>query len=360
MKFFTAILLPIGVFSHAAMIFPRARNVETSHTCPTCANGPSVCGAGSGSQWHADEPAANLKNSIYTSKAPVKLVAGGMIEVELQFSAAHMGHFVVELCANPGDEITNECFTRLERDPTDNRFGPYLAETPEVFYLPENSCVQTFLNDKALLARFIMPEGVSSEHAILRFHWQSGNSCDASKHAWIQTVDPTIREWSNILYGNDCRAATSNLWAVCGEDCPNLDCRGEQFRNCADVEIIDGDKSTIVRSGVPYPGAPESGPAPGSPRSTLPPRSSTTTSTSTTTTFKEEGPKQTPPSDGPSEIDNCVNTIDAVQEHYVGLCQEYCRQYADPSSFGRTWCDAAGVPNDLLACVRTHQSSVCK
>lgn len=231
---------------HAAMNFPLTRNVLIPHDCSTCANeGQSVCG-GLG-QWKANNVEASKLNSVYTTPL-TNLVAGGKVDIELFFKQAHKGHFALELCANPESTITETCFKRLDRDPSDTRYSPYLPEVADHFFLPENTCLTSGITEmNPLRARFLIPDTTISEHAVLRWYWQTGNSCDSSLYNKRDPLTP-VHEWSAQINGRTCRSAISNIGILCGDDCPRKPCRMEQWKNCADVKIVKGDKSQTVTS----------------------------------------------------------------------------------------------------------------
>lgn len=239
------------VSGHAAMMFPMSRNTHINHECATCANGPSVCGSAVvvGSeikgQWMADTPLTEKLVSKYTTPM-TRLIAGGKLETAFYFSAPHYGHFVVELCQQPKAKITEECFVRLKRDPTDDRYGAYHAKTPEILFLPDNKCTEGLTNKTPMRARWLIPDGSLSEHAIIRWVWQSGNSCDSSPYNHFNSEPSSVQSWAKTLHGRECTSAISQIGMSCGSNCPTLECEGEQFRNCGDVQIVLGDKSTVV------------------------------------------------------------------------------------------------------------------
>eukprot|EP01053_Blabericola_migrator_P003725 Blabericola_migrator_1__3724@NODE_2114_length_3249_cov_615_548397_g1339_i0_p2_GENE_NODE_2114_length_3249_cov_615_548397_g1339_i0NODE_2114_length_3249_cov_615_548397_g1339_i0_p2_ORF_typecomplete_len401_score43_49LPMO_10/PF03067_15/3_9e22LPMO_10/PF03067_15/3_1e03KAR9/PF08580_10/6_2_NODE_2114_length_3249_cov_615_548397_g1339_i019993201 len=222
--------------AHGAMISPQSRNMKTTHYCPQCANGSGVCGAGSDGQWPADTSASAQLDGSYTTSL-TSLTPGGTVEVEVYITAAHMGHFVVELCPNPGSTITDDCFTtRLERDPTDERYAPYLSSDPTVTPFVDNSCATTFTQSSPLKVRYLVPNNISSNHAILRWYWQTGNSCKSMK------MPSSASSWSASINGQTCKIPSSSA-SSCGSNCPTSSCSGEQFKNCADVKISGSSSS---------------------------------------------------------------------------------------------------------------------
>eukprot|EP01055_Gregarina_sp_Pseudo9_P000825 Gregarina_sp_Pseudo_9__824@NODE_1527_length_1523_cov_268_074798_g1415_i0_p1_GENE_NODE_1527_length_1523_cov_268_074798_g1415_i0NODE_1527_length_1523_cov_268_074798_g1415_i0_p1_ORF_typecomplete_len412_score108_05LPMO_10/PF03067_15/6_8e20LPMO_10/PF03067_15/1_1e04DUF4643/PF15485_6/0_15SDA1/PF05285_12/7_7_NODE_1527_length_1523_cov_268_074798_g1415_i01121347 len=237
---------------HGAMQFPETRNVFKSHYCPQCANGSGVCGAGGSTQWPADSSASAKLNSEYTTSL-TELVAGGMVEVEVYLTAVHQGHFALELCANPGSTISEDCFVRLERDPTDTRFSAFASSAPWAAIFPENGCASSFTTSSPMKVRFVLPAGVSSDHAVLRWYWQSGNSCDSMSET-SKDAPSEVKQWSANINGKSCKAAISQSGRLCGDQCPNASCTNEQFKNCADVKIVTGDSNVIVTSSGKQPG----------------------------------------------------------------------------------------------------------
>eukprot|EP01057_Protomagalhaensia_wolfi_P000544 Protomagalhaensia_wolfi_Nauph_80__543@NODE_1307_length_1595_cov_1196_195373_g1010_i0_p1_GENE_NODE_1307_length_1595_cov_1196_195373_g1010_i0NODE_1307_length_1595_cov_1196_195373_g1010_i0_p1_ORF_typecomplete_len345_score54_10LPMO_10/PF03067_15/5e20_NODE_1307_length_1595_cov_1196_195373_g1010_i03791413 len=229
---------------HGAMQFPKARNVLSSHYCPQCANGPSVCGSGGDSQWPADDSGASKLNGDYTTPL-TQLYAGGLVEVEVFITAAHLGHFAVELCANPGSKITEDCFVKLERDPTDTRFSPYIDSSPWAAPFPDNSCATTFTQGSPMKVRFKVPSGVVSDHAVIRWYWQTGNSCAALPETTSGKTPSSVTKWSATINGRKCSVKTSSA-SSCGSKCPHAGCANEQFKNCADVKILAASGSNQV------------------------------------------------------------------------------------------------------------------
>lgn len=347
---FGAALLDL-VSGHATMSFPPARNYVTQYNCPTCANGPSVCGSGPGSQWPADDVAASSLRSSFTTPK-VQLVAGGKVQIEAFFSAPHGGFFVLELCPNPGEIITDDCFARLERVETDRTYGPYVASKPTHFFLPDNTCVGKLMERTPLKALFKIPEGVTSDHAILRWTWQSGNSCDATPEQFAQSLDPAISSWKNRLNGIECKAATSNMWSPCGDDCPNSDCLGERFHTCSDVAVVTGDASTTVTSlnAMTEKGPYEKPSAPGGSSG------SGMGGGMGSGNAEESEPAPTFIPTGDSAIDKCKSQVRGLSPQWQTLCQDYCAEYAKPDSFGHLWCSQRGL-TDLYDCVSQFQAA---
>eukprot|EP01054_Gregarina_sp_Poly1_P008520 Gregarina_sp_Poly_1__8519@NODE_502_length_7877_cov_467_844558_g402_i0_p2_GENE_NODE_502_length_7877_cov_467_844558_g402_i0NODE_502_length_7877_cov_467_844558_g402_i0_p2_ORF_typecomplete_len486_score49_75LPMO_10/PF03067_15/4_9e17LPMO_10/PF03067_15/1_8e04SDA1/PF05285_12/0_59GCIP/PF13324_6/1_9Sigma70_ner/PF04546_13/1_5Hid1/PF12722_7/3_7Nop14/PF04147_12/3_5_NODE_502_length_7877_cov_467_844558_g402_i042145671 len=240
-----ALVLVDEVAGHGAMKFPVTRNVHISHYCPQCANGSNSCGAGGNTQWPADPADSVALNGGYTTPL-TELVAGGMVEVEVFLTAAHQGHFALELCVSPGSTITDDCFVRLQRDPDDTRFTPYASSASWAAIFPENGCATTFSQNAPMKVRFIVPNSVS-DHAVLRWYWQSGNSCDSLPET-SNEAPSAVTNWSASINGKSCKASISRSGRLCGSGCPHSGCTNEQFKNCADVRIVTGDSNVIVTS----------------------------------------------------------------------------------------------------------------
>lgn len=183
----------------------------------------------------------------YTVNPMVKLVAGGKVEVQTWFTAVHMGAFVVEMCLDPGETIVEEWFERLQRDPTDTSLSPYIKHYPDTFFLLEDACMINASYDNPLKSRWLIPKQVTP-HAILRYYWQTGNSCSANPASSAMTANPVLFNWTTVFKGRRCRLAIS-VTPPCGDDCPNKSCLGEQFKNCADVVIdANGDPNNVITS----------------------------------------------------------------------------------------------------------------
>eukprot|EP01055_Gregarina_sp_Pseudo9_P003711 Gregarina_sp_Pseudo_9__3710@NODE_385_length_2977_cov_40_988428_g363_i0_p1_GENE_NODE_385_length_2977_cov_40_988428_g363_i0NODE_385_length_2977_cov_40_988428_g363_i0_p1_ORF_typecomplete_len438_score36_08LPMO_10/PF03067_15/1_1e08LPMO_10/PF03067_15/2_4e03_NODE_385_length_2977_cov_40_988428_g363_i014852798 len=236
MKVTSFSLLLASVAGHGGMKFPVTRNLVHSHFCPHCANGDGVCGNGRGSQWTVLDEAASLHGSHESPRTI--LYSGGTIEVELWVTVGHKGIFTLELCANPGDTITSDCFKRLERDPSDERVSPYLDAYPDIVFMLDDECMTRATFDSPARVRFLIPETQPfAEHAILRMFWNTGHQCSPHRATTADAVDPRIDRFETDFNGVVCKTAVSNS-GLCGEDCPNSKCGGEKFINCADVVVL--------------------------------------------------------------------------------------------------------------------------
>lgn len=226
------------------MEFPLSRNVNSY--CPQCANGFGVCGNGLSSQWNDSmEPSNRLSSTV---EQMTVLYAGGSITIGIYIMASAGGVAVLELCTNPGDVIEESCFKRLERDPGDVKMSPYLDNLPtHLWFTTDTRCtdIHTPAMGNPLRFTFKIPDDAVSEHAILRFNWQTSTSCCAHPSICDATFDDRLKGfgYKELIDGEEVLCTLEpSLSPPCGGDCPNAKDFGcnvsnSFIRNCADVVI---------------------------------------------------------------------------------------------------------------------------
>ena len=203
--------------AHGMMTSPRSRNViHNSDWCPQCLNagGPFVMYDGNskrygvcGDPWNGERK--HEVGGVFSWKQgdPVQatVAQGGSLAVSVVLTANHKGRFRVEACAlpNPGGveqeraALVETCFVPLRR----------LDDDEIHTYVPSN------VNSFDITYR-IPRDFPPSDRAVVRWWYQSGNSC--------QVADtPTAYSTPGL--------------SICGSDSAP---KPEEFMNCADVRIV--------------------------------------------------------------------------------------------------------------------------
>lgn len=181
--------------AHGYLVEPPARNVQrNSDYCPQCLNGPGVCGDPRGQLNH--EPFGKYASPPIIA---AKYSAGSKLKAKMIITANHQGRWSLELCplknTSPKAERSAipKCFKRLEL--ADGK-GQYV-------YIPSSASTSS--------ATFRLPKGVKCERCVLRWVWETSNSCNPKGMP---------KAYSN-QYIDTCRRPQD----------------GEQFRNCGDIQI---------------------------------------------------------------------------------------------------------------------------
>eukprot|EP01054_Gregarina_sp_Poly1_P004896 Gregarina_sp_Poly_1__4895@NODE_25_length_19863_cov_179_262730_g23_i0_p7_GENE_NODE_25_length_19863_cov_179_262730_g23_i0NODE_25_length_19863_cov_179_262730_g23_i0_p7_ORF_typecomplete_len374_score13_63_NODE_25_length_19863_cov_179_262730_g23_i072848405 len=316
--------------------FPSPRNVGSS--CEHCATGASVCGNGANSHWNASWEPSN-KMSATISYMTV-LYENSVLTVGLYIKASPGGTFVLELCEDPGEVIEESCFKRLQRDPTDTKRSPIISTRPEVVWVTTSEkCVYSHKPelDNPMFFKFLIPDNIQSDHAILRFNWQMSIACCPHKYLCADTYHSDLASFSTVDNGHLCMIASmAPEIQVCGDDCPNNREAGclldyTYIRNCADVRIkspsdctqSNGDCTWTdrdVAEVVSFPG---------------------TCGSSLT-----------------GVLADCENIVAATKEDFQ-LCVRLCHSiFSDPQGSAAFWCRLAGNC-DLLSCTAAYSYGKC-
>ncbi len=184
----------VGGMCHGYLAEPAARNVQrNSDYCPHCLSGPEVCGDPAGQHHHE-------AFGKYGSSPRVKtFTAGGVLSARVLITTNHMGRWSLELCRlrNPSPSferlaLRRGCFKKLKL----TKGGTYVYLSPSA---------------SSSVATFRLPRGSRCRRCVLRWVWETGNSC-------------TPR-------GTPRRYAGPGL-SPCGKYIA-----GERFTNCADIRI---------------------------------------------------------------------------------------------------------------------------
>lgn len=185
-----------GATCHGFLATPAARNVQhNSDYCPQCLNGPGVCG---------DQRGRHDHEAYGKHASPPRIAetygAGGLLKAHVVFTANHWGRWSLSLCDLPDPSPRTEratvrgCFKRLK-----------LAEGGSFVYLPPSASSSS--------AVFRLPRGVRCERCVVRWSYETGNSCTPP--------------------GTPHQHAGPGL-SVCGASGAPA---GEEFTNCADIRI---------------------------------------------------------------------------------------------------------------------------
>ncbi|CAE7347643.1 unnamed protein product [Symbiodinium natans] len=236
------------------MVEPAARNVDSGPKngyCPHCGNGNGICG--DGNQWPSDS------NYVNAGGPPVRTwTSGTIVEVTIRITAHHKGHFEFSVCEQQiSSSLANaqSCLDKwiLERaspqeagltdcGSNDRRAGcqPLDTRHPERFYLPPGG----FSPSGQDLHTFYLkvPVGLQCTACTLQWRWWSANSCIPA---------PDYGCFAQELSSNGYRPSD---WGV-GNTCPGGGCNrcgcGEEFRNCADIQIVSGGGTTATVTSAP-------------------------------------------------------------------------------------------------------------
>jgi len=250
--FFALTSVPIA-FGHGHLGKPQARNFpagDRNAYCPHCGNGQAnVCG--DGGQWPSKSNYLDFYNGPQAT-----YVAGRSVEFEITVTAHHKGHFEFSIC----DEIISssttapqECLNRMvlqrvapeqsysDCTPNDERGDcqPLDERHPERWYLPPPS------SKNVHAMRFQLPMDLMCESCTLQWRYWTANSC-------VPKVDYKCYFDAIRSKGWNSQAWCGGLCGGCGET--SVQCNGEEFRNCADIEVTlsDGaDATTTLRTGSP-------------------------------------------------------------------------------------------------------------
>lgn len=177
---------------HGFLALPAARNVQHWSTwCPQCLNGPGICGDPAGEH---DHEATGMYGSPPRIAGTYK--SGGTLKARVVITANHKGRWGLEVCKlDPGRRERRACFKPLHRA---DGGGPYV-------YLPPSASES--------IATFRLPKALRCKRCVLRWHWETGNSCNPR--------------------GTPRRHATPGLLTCGARGAPAM----ETFTNCADVRI---------------------------------------------------------------------------------------------------------------------------
>lgn len=357
----TALYLTSTAHGHGAQIFPITRNYAHPEGVFSGASGIGVCGSGPGSQWIAEDLGASFLLSPYGSPLTV-IKSGGRLQIEVVVHTPLGGHFVLELCPLPHPVIKEDCFVRLERDEVDQRHSPYVHAAPSSFFMPVNRCAEgTLTSLTSLKAIYKIPPGLVSEHAILRWTWQSGEVCDSSPFNSVfenysaKLGATSVKNWIGTINLAACESKLGTAGVPCGLDCPNPTCTGRQFKNCADVKIEPASVEELVTSAnaVIQPALP---PPPEDLTTTAPAPTTDPTTIQTLATTASESTGTTEPG-APTEMQKCLSSVKGVDTDHDQYCRDQCDLYLTPGKVGHAWCESAQLTHNLTECLLQQQTA---
>jgi hypothetical protein len=278
---------------HAYLFEPVSRNMAHSGgNCPHCgqgggvsivkerANGNWPTKDAYGSHGLCGNPFQNqavtpLQQELYlvqTTESQRTYTAGSSVGFLIYISTHHMGHFEFRICDHKLDSSLasyqegQECLDQwvLERVPPEEAYGdcivndargdcqPVDENHPGRWYLPPESMMETTpgigwsaeaietFNANGGSGNFYfmwykIPEGLACTHCTMQWYWASGNNClyDADYFAYFSSMKAL--GWNAELWS----AFSVAGWATCDNRCcGNAGLWGEEFWNCADIEVI--------------------------------------------------------------------------------------------------------------------------
>ena len=262
------------VTSHGFLSTPRSRNllayedrsyypVTSDHPepedCPNCLNRGgtlSRCGIinpGTTEERNYDTPKNALGEPMHTNIQST-YIANSVIDVEVQLTAHHRGHFVFSACpiSNTTTIPTQECFDAYPLTfISDTLYGANVdTNHPErVYVAPDSipnkvySTKENFHNAMVFQYKLQLPHNLTGDLVLLQWYYVASNSAcihkGYSSYSWPEewlTTNSSSTEWnqvSNVAMG----------MTTCDEVLPP-DGNGipEQFWNCAEIRILNEDQ----------------------------------------------------------------------------------------------------------------------
>jgi hypothetical protein len=208
--------------AHGFLAEPKARNViANSNYCPHClaAGGPGMTYAG-GRVWpnalhgvcgdpHAGPLDHEAGGKFATGAVAARYVRGQRITIRVRITAPHGGRFSFGLCPVPdgaGDAAERAAVTQRCLDA--NKLTNVEDGTPYWWF--GKKPVGEYAMD------FRLPPAVTCKRCVLQWHYETGNSCN--------------------IPGTPAQHLMSPGMTPCNQS-PNM----EEFWNCADVSIADGE-----------------------------------------------------------------------------------------------------------------------
>eukprot|EP00931_Biecheleriopsis_adriatica_P077834 TRINITY_DN5131_c0_g1_i4.p1 TRINITY_DN5131_c0_g1~~TRINITY_DN5131_c0_g1_i4.p1 ORF type:complete len:940 (-),score=148.59 TRINITY_DN5131_c0_g1_i4:208-3027(-) len=266
---------------HSYLANPPARNVVAQDSCMHClqAGGPDKVSARGEGVWPtrlapgshglcgdpkqgAEVTPFNEEPFLKTGAIQAEYTAGSVVELQIDVSTHHMGHYEFRICnksldpavfANAAEGQACLDLWLLQRAPpaTDCQVNgpadcqPIDDRHPERWYLPPLSAGKTHV------MRYVIPAGLSCEHCTLQWYWATGNSC-----LYDEDYIPYFKHMQSLGWDASAWAPWAvESWATkknvaCGPDGKGT--FGEEFWNCADIKVNAGD-STPVPAPAPTP-----------------------------------------------------------------------------------------------------------
>ncbi|CAK0798945.1 unnamed protein product, partial [Prorocentrum cordatum] len=264
-------LLPALASGHAFLTKPEMRggayeNVGNGY-CPQCLGS-------------TDLPMATCGNAHFLDAVgPVtELRAGELAEFVITVTAHHKGHFVFRLCgqrldSQAGDyQAQEECLNEhvlsrarpeevhvdCQKDDPRGDCQPYDEANPGHWYLPPHN--GSHLTRTQHRFHYWIPADLTCESCTLQWWWMSANSCTPHPDAYRCYFKEMERQ------GWDARAWCDGVVCSYQGECPaeqggSVLC-GEQFKNCADVRVVEGGGASAGPTPAPSPTEPPETPEP--------------------------------------------------------------------------------------------------
>eukprot|EP00440_Ansanella_granifera_P072817 gb/GFBE01079022.1/.p1 GENE.gb/GFBE01079022.1/~~gb/GFBE01079022.1/.p1 ORF type:complete len:433 (+),score=58.75 gb/GFBE01079022.1/:1-1299(+) len=242
--------LPITCWGHITLMEPPARNAisgDRNSYCPSCGNGPDVCG--DGGQWPADSDYLNF----YDGPQRV-FTAGQLVKFEVAVIAHHRGHYEISVCDQPiNSSLTDaqacldrhvlqraqpeEVFSDCQVDDARGDCQPYLASQAERWYLPGAS------KGMHHVMHFRLPADLTCTRCTVQFKYYTANSCIPKDGYGCYFNNMESLGWNKVdfcgFYCGACPGDGQPDWIPK----PDPGC-GEEFRNCADIQILPSGSTT--------------------------------------------------------------------------------------------------------------------
>jgi len=252
---------------HALLQKPAPRNllrrVSGEFYCPHClsSGGPAVQKANletltGSSIWPAKEteessvryglcgdPIGNDQPHLIKRPTTASWVAGQVIDLEIGVTAHHNGYVEFRLCDN-ADNLSQKCLNEhlLERVLRDDDITGIDANYPERYYL-DPPCTERrpldsntygynygnefFPNEQAMRMSYRLPANLKCTNCVLQMHYMTANSCNPPGYRTFSfPASSCVGDGGATGYFNPQISDCGTAW-------------GEEFWNCADVEIRD-------------------------------------------------------------------------------------------------------------------------
>jgi len=361
-----SLLLPALAQGHAFIYYPPMRggafgNPDNAY-CPHCLGTVDL-----------PMPTCGRDNFLNYASGPVTpFTAGQRVEFEIKVTAHHKGHFQFRLCDHTissavGDLADQEnCLNEhvLERvrpaeihsdcQPNDSRGDcqPFDEANPSYWYLPPSGGSMS----ADYKFTYKLPDGVTCEKCTLQWWWSSANSCTPHPDAYrcyfqnMQALGWNASAW--------CSGACSFSGVCPASQGANVLC-GEQFKNCADVQITDsgsgGTSQTEQGTAAPMPAPtpePESEPE-SEPETEAPTAAPTQAPTVAPMQAPMPAPTQAPapaPTHAPSSPSPTSSTTPATCTVNTALNRGVTQAECDKCTSGYQWwpCNELGPDGDIL------------
>lgn len=361
-----SLLLPALAQGHAFIYYPPMRggafgNPDNAY-CPHCLGTVDL-----------PMPTCGRDNFLNYASGPVTpFTAGQRVEFEIKVTAHHKGHFQFRLCDQTissavGDLADQEnCLNEhvLERvrpaeihsdcQPNDSRGDcqPFDEANPSYWYLPPSGGSMS----ADYKFTYKLPDGVTCEKCTLQWWWSSANSCTPHPDAYrcyfqnMQALGWNASAW--------CSGACSFSGTCPASQGANVLC-GEQFKNCADVQITDsgsgGTSQTEQGTAAPMPAPtpePESEPE-SEPETEAPTAAPTQAPTVAPMQAPMPAPTQAPapaPTHAPSSPSPTSSTTPATCTVNTALNRGVTQAECDKCTSGYQWwpCNELGPDGDIL------------